>query len=193
MVHTILGRGKGHWKAALAAFIAMPLLLPLPAFALTWLNDWHIKQTQTGGAPSAQVSSGDFQNGGFLTIDMGGYLTTGKTSSKVTATRDFKANSTAEALQVAESFQTWLHNDKLTVTVQAKPVGGGHTLNFPSVNENASGLSNYRFVDYSNTTTKNLSKGKTYELIVTISYHKNRFGRGGYIDVSPFSFTFTGV
>jgi hypothetical protein len=193
MLHLILGKIHACWKPVVAVAVAGALLLPVPAFAFTWLTDWGIFDSQTRRVPTPNVTTSDFDSGGNLTVDMGQFGSKHPFSSQMVALRAFSVDNPTETLNLADSFESLQKFSDLKVNVVA--INLNNFRGGVSVLDNAvlSAGPQPQDFQYANQTSTTLTQG-IYVLMVSVKYQSNRFGlRNYFVDASPFSFTFNGI
>jgi hypothetical protein len=185
----ILGKGlKRSWKKALGGLVLGFLLLPLPAFAGGFLTNWGLFQKQTGSAPHATYSADDHVNGGSLTINLGSYGNAG--SSTVIASNFYYADYPSQVMTITEGVQAALKDANLKSDVTVLPISPGDPLYFtPPVGVWAA--NSHQSLNYNNSSTTYLPGGIYWVVVKIKSTNYNRFARTH--DISPFTFTFTGI
>src|SRR5262249_17487211 len=147
----------------IAGVVAAALLVPVPAFGLTFLGNWTIFQQQVGSLPPV-VNSGFNSNGGFLNVSIGAYA--GLASSKVVASNAFWVNKPDELVTVTQDFLFKMRNANVNVIVQIIPLSGGTNFFINPANFSAGNfLGTYH---YSNSVT-NPTLGGLYLVNVKIS------------------------
>lgn len=179
----------GGWRRALVGVVMAATLLPVPAFALTFLGTWTISQTQTGfNVPAAQAIAADTPTGGSLTVDMGLYTGAGRATSEVTATRLFQVSNPSELVTIAQSFSTGLSRTGVVATVTIEPISGTGDLITSELSAKGGGTP--QLVTRSATDQATLTGG-LYRVVINIRYIKEP--DGAWNNISPHRFDFTGV
>jgi hypothetical protein len=183
---------RAAWKRIVFGVMAAVLLLPIPAVAITFLNSWDVRQNQSGGAPSATVSSTDTPDGGSLTIGMRAYSAPRVATSTVDAVRRFRVNNKKEMVSLVRRFNTYIQNADLRVSVRFRRLTGSTNWNLPDVQ--ASRYAEFSrasfWINYNQTDSK-LMSGGTYEVSITVRQHKN--ATGAWNNATPYRFTFSSL
>lgn len=176
--------------------LALLLLIPVPALALTFLGSWNFFSATTGGGGS-DIVNGTFTNpvpenpnNYGLIIGMG-YVNPPSTISKysVTATRDFQITDPAQTVNIAHSFGSMLNNGSINVTLTIQRYGvANDPFNFPPYSiTTPPGL----FVGLDNFQRSGRLTLGLYRLSLTITYMRNP--TGSWNNSSPHTFTFKGL
>jgi hypothetical protein len=186
---TIAGKvqGRARVKHVIAGVAALALLLPVPAFALTFLGPWSFVRTSTGGAPLAVTSFVDTPLGGTeLMIDMGSFLSPTAATSEVTATREFvTTGNRAESVFISQAFATAMQNANLSVNIDIQPRTTGNLALNPIL-EAAGGSA--RLVNVSRSDLRAFLGDVRYRVTIVVRYAKEAGGR--WNNTSPHRFTF---
>lgn len=173
-------------KSLAGAVVSAALLLPVPAFAITFLGSWSFSQSQSSGVSAATTSSTDTATGGALTINMGKINNKKNASSSITATRQFTATA-GQNLVVDREFITSLTNAGLSVSLTVKDASNAtvysYSLNQPvpttgSITDPGAGYT--------------ALAGGTYSVSITITHTTGSTSGNWDNTASAYTFSFNG-
>ena len=130
-LRTILTR-VARWRRVLGGAVALLVLMPVPAMALTFLGSW-VKSTSVSGGPTPPTPSFSDSTSGqndSLIVDMGDYQgATATANSSITLTRQFQITSSSQQMQFdhAAMNQFAQAGEKVTLKVEdASEIGRAH-------------------------------------------------------------------
>ena len=173
--------------------LAILLLAPVPAMGLMFLGSWNFFQSSLG-VPGSFQSSTDNPNNYGLTIGMGAVSPPSSiTRYSVTATRDFQISDPSELIRISHSFNSFLTNGSINVTLTIQQFGvANDPFNFPPYSVFAPASPPNSFFSLNDFfKTGSLSKG-LYRLSLTITYQRDP-GTGSWNNSSPHTFNFRGL
>jgi hypothetical protein len=186
-----------HWSRFVIGLSIFLFLLPVPAYAFTFLGSWIFRRSQAA-SPLIIPTAGDFANGGFLDFDMGfvppdsGGLPA--SLSTIWATRNFTITNPFEAVTLDQSFVTLFRGADTNVTVRITKLSGNQVpLNL--ARKDTAGIRYSRLVGGRTRNSVNIGAGD-YAVSIRVRYRRNRIGLWDNSlppVASPFTFTFTGM
>jgi hypothetical protein len=176
------------FRNSLGALLALLLLAPVPAFALTFLGGWSFFQSVPGVATIFPPVDG--QNAYQLKIGMGNVPPPNITKLSVTATRDFQITNPMELISITHAFGSVLTNGSINVTLSIQKYNvPSDPFNFPAYSFTAMGT---QFPSLNFTKNGSLTQG-LYRLTITLTYTTCGQATGcGWNNSSPHTFTFLG-
>ncbi len=174
-------------RNTVGAVLALLLLAPVPAFALTFLGAWSFFQSVPG---IAQIPAPiDLPENYRLVIGMGQVPPpTNVTKLSVTATRDFRIDSVSQLISIQHAFTSFIRSASINVTLSIQRYNvPSDPFNFPPYST-SSQLPAVVGLDF--TKMGMLTQG-LYRLTLTITYTRNPAGE--WNNFSPHTFNFRGL
>jgi hypothetical protein len=179
---------RAFLRNTFGAILALLLLAPVPAFALTFLGGWNFFQSVPGIATIFPPS--DAPEHYMLKIGMGQIPPPSVTKLSVTATRDFQITSPSQLISIRHMFGSFLQSGSINVTLSIQRFNvPNDPFNFPPYSFSTLGTANPS-LDFTKFGT--LTQG-LYRVTLTITYTCKSTPLGcAWNNSSPHTFNFDG-
>jgi hypothetical protein len=185
------------WKRIAAFSMAVVLLMPIPAAALTFLGSWTPTVTVSGGpTPTSPTFTDVTSNGGNLDdlyVDMKTYQgATAKATSSIVLSRQFTiSGSGGQSVLASEDFSDFFKHASVSVQIQVKDANNQTVIWTPlTFNASTSGNS-FQKLGGTFSAINTLANG-TYTVDVTVTYATDNKLGGWKKDKSVHHFEFLG-
>jgi hypothetical protein len=187
-----LGLRKTWWRLT-TSLVAVLILVPVPAMALTFTGPWQAVTSTSGGPTPPAATFSDVTNGGDdnLFVNMGNYQgTTQKALSVIALTRNISVPSSGEAIQFAHAFTTDFKQGGVDVAVAVFD-NHGHLVATPITFDKQTTSTTFTTISANQSVKQNINGGN-YILSVGIAYNTNN-KIGGWKTKSQHHFEFLGL